>query len=424
MDPIPGSLQALLGVSDNNSESCSLFLDGGFGSSKDKVNCFTVDELGKHVFSGGNDGTVRVYDSETRECVHVLRGHSAPVVNVVSLDHGRLVSASQGDGTLRLWNVDTGEELKQVSVTKPKNVTRLTSDTIIMTEWLLRRGRTFTKIQFHQNDELTMRRRRVVGNSLSIQTMGVLGFTMSFSFSSISGSVSTSDGKIAAVCVDNMSASVLRVWDSQSMNCLHEENVWPGGQTNLALNAKYLVRTSLRSLVLHDVVSMEELFRVRLPFMPRSVRFTHDGNFVATLGRRQVLFHSVTNGRLVCRAGFDATAPPVSSRFVLLPDNRILFTPTRGSNDIQRYQIIPQVPDDTIGESDEDGTERDVLPPLQAGLLAVMQGSVSAGDQCAALISRERCEVSLSEWYAAHQLLVIAVTEGTVRRSPHFHIKL
>ncbi|CAN0429852.1 unnamed protein product, partial [Laminaria digitata] len=52
------------------------------------------------------------------ECVHVLEGHSERVTGVARLDGTRLASCSV-DGSLRVWDVETGEELHSLALPSP-----------------------------------------------------------------------------------------------------------------------------------------------------------------------------------------------------------------------------------------------------------------------------------------------------------------
>ena len=57
--------------------------------------------------SGSMDGTVRVWNLQTGQCQHTLTGHTS-LVGLLGLSPSYLVSAA-ADSTLRVWNPDTGE---------------------------------------------------------------------------------------------------------------------------------------------------------------------------------------------------------------------------------------------------------------------------------------------------------------------------
>ncbi|KAI0558384.1 hypothetical protein FGB62_213g015 [Gracilaria domingensis] len=54
------------------------------------------------------------------------------------------------------------------------------------------------------------------------------------------------------------------------------------------------------------------------------------------------------------------------------------------------------------------------LSPLQDALRSVLQNSVVASEPCYVLINKRNCSRSLPEWKAAHDLLVLAVTDGHI----------
>eukprot|EP01133_Synstelium_polycarpum_P010252 gene10252-11954_t len=64
---------------------------------------------GRLVVVGGDEPTVRVYNAETRNCLRKLRGHTGPVHVVRFVGKSRVISASN-DRSVRLWDIDTGEQ--------------------------------------------------------------------------------------------------------------------------------------------------------------------------------------------------------------------------------------------------------------------------------------------------------------------------
>src|SRR5439155_5462060 len=58
---------------------------------------------GKHIASGGKDGTVQIWDATTGNSVFVYRGDSAGMTSVAwSSDGSRIASASE-DKALKVW---------------------------------------------------------------------------------------------------------------------------------------------------------------------------------------------------------------------------------------------------------------------------------------------------------------------------------
>lgn len=80
-----------------------------FEGHSDSVNDFAVTEDGR-IVSASQDGTLRVWDVQTGRELLVLAGHEGSVRAVALTGDGRAVSAS-ADGTLRVWHLATGREL-------------------------------------------------------------------------------------------------------------------------------------------------------------------------------------------------------------------------------------------------------------------------------------------------------------------------
>ncbi|MDJ0581561.1 hypothetical protein [Crocosphaera sp.] len=58
------------------------------------------------------DKTIKVWNSETGELLHTLKGHSSYVTSVaISSDDQRIVSGSL-DNTIKVWNIETGQLLR------------------------------------------------------------------------------------------------------------------------------------------------------------------------------------------------------------------------------------------------------------------------------------------------------------------------
>ena len=65
---------------------------------------------GDAVVTGGSDGAVRIWDWEGGRLARVLAGHAGAVTSVAFSDNGGIVvSGGGGDGTVRVWDVATGQ---------------------------------------------------------------------------------------------------------------------------------------------------------------------------------------------------------------------------------------------------------------------------------------------------------------------------
>ena len=66
---------------------------------------------GKTLASGSSDGTVKLWNRETGEEIDTLSGHQGRVLSVSYSPDGKTLASGGLDGTVKLWNRETGEEI-------------------------------------------------------------------------------------------------------------------------------------------------------------------------------------------------------------------------------------------------------------------------------------------------------------------------
>lgn len=68
---------------------------------------------GDVIATAGADGTAKLWDAHTGEELLTLRGHSSDVLSVTVSADGKQVATAGRDGTVRIWDAETGAELLQ-----------------------------------------------------------------------------------------------------------------------------------------------------------------------------------------------------------------------------------------------------------------------------------------------------------------------
>jgi WD40 repeat protein len=67
---------------------------------------------GRSAVTAGDDGTARVWNTESGASLHVLRGHSGRVLSASYSPDGKLVVTAGADGTARVWDAGNGASLR------------------------------------------------------------------------------------------------------------------------------------------------------------------------------------------------------------------------------------------------------------------------------------------------------------------------
>jgi WD40 repeat protein len=78
------------------------------------VSAVAVSPGGRHVVTGSGDGTVKVWDVDTGEITLTLRGHTPGVKCVAVSPDGRRVASGSSDGAVKVWDTDSGREVRTI----------------------------------------------------------------------------------------------------------------------------------------------------------------------------------------------------------------------------------------------------------------------------------------------------------------------
>ncbi|KAH0528173.1 hypothetical protein TsFJ059_003068 [Trichoderma semiorbis] len=61
------------------------------------------------IISGSEDGTIKIWDRATSQCIATLTGHSGPIQRFAWSPIVQSLASASDDGTVKIWNVATGE---------------------------------------------------------------------------------------------------------------------------------------------------------------------------------------------------------------------------------------------------------------------------------------------------------------------------
>ncbi|KAI8371348.1 WD40-repeat-containing domain protein [Radiomyces spectabilis] len=66
-----------------------------------------IGDDGREIVSGSSDNTLRIWDTETAECLDILEGHRSRIWDLSSTVQGDFVASASGDGTVKIWNLSS-----------------------------------------------------------------------------------------------------------------------------------------------------------------------------------------------------------------------------------------------------------------------------------------------------------------------------
>jgi WD40 repeat protein len=92
--------------------------DGKSGLGGGHINAIATDRSGDIFASGGDDHTIKLWDSKTGREIGNLAGHAeGAITSLVFHGNGRFLWSGSQDGSVKLWDLSTGEELATLVTT-------------------------------------------------------------------------------------------------------------------------------------------------------------------------------------------------------------------------------------------------------------------------------------------------------------------
>lgn len=103
-----GSFDGSIRVWDVQTGDCLQILQGH----TDGIRCVAFSPQGDLIASSGNDNSVRLWSVKTHQCLHVLQEHTREVWAVSFSPDGTIVASGSQDETIKLWQVQSGQCIK------------------------------------------------------------------------------------------------------------------------------------------------------------------------------------------------------------------------------------------------------------------------------------------------------------------------
>ncbi|MHC4403702.1 MAG: WD40 domain-containing protein [Planctomycetota bacterium] len=85
-----------------------------FEEAKGNYYCVAISPDGRYALSGSEDNTMRLWDVQTGKQIRAFSGHEESVQCAAFMPAGRHALSAGHDGTMRLWDLETGEEIRRI----------------------------------------------------------------------------------------------------------------------------------------------------------------------------------------------------------------------------------------------------------------------------------------------------------------------
>ncbi|OMJ80902.1 hypothetical protein SteCoe_18761 [Stentor coeruleus] len=95
----------------------------------DAISCIQISKNNNFFISGSHDGTLRLWNLQTKSQEHVFYGHKGPVNTLVLTKDGKLAISGSDEGSIIIWDIEKRRLVKSINaMVKPIHKIELTFD--------------------------------------------------------------------------------------------------------------------------------------------------------------------------------------------------------------------------------------------------------------------------------------------------------
>jgi hypothetical protein len=350
----------------------------------------------ERVVSASVDGTINIYSSVTGELVHALvarPGRCGPG-GLAALGHDVFASAGSGDGNISTWGAGAGERLCTINADGGCGVSTIVGNG----DWGFVAGTKGGDLLFYSHREgrdITEVDRVASAHAACVSDLAVCG------------------NRLVAASYDR----VATVWDLNTRKCLAALVGSSSAILCVSISEWYIVTGSHgKTIRVYSAVDfkLQSVFNGLHENSVWMVQLIGDDHILSASADQTLCLTNLTivNGSLVSRTYMSFGILCVA----VLGDGRVAVCGYNGN-----ASLIKASDAATEVLAAYAGARRP--PQLQAALANVLVGQAVAADACRNLITATSCSASMSEWKAAHELLILSARDGDQATEANLDVK-